>query len=55
MQYKGTKVRKTYVKPTMEILDLRSNEQLLAGSGYNPYWIPPEEKEGCDTPWWCSK
>lgn len=48
-------MRKTYVKPTMEILDLRSNEQLLAGSGDNTYLEPPEEIEGCDTPWWCKK
>lgn len=48
-------MRKTYVKPTMEILDISSNEQLLAGSGDNQYWIPPEDKEGCDTPWWCRK
>ncbi len=46
-------MRKTYVKPTMEIIDMGSHEQLLAGSGDNPYWEPPEEKEGCETPWWC--
>ena len=46
-------MRKTYVKPTMEIVDMGSQELLVAGSGDNPYWEPAEEKEGCETSWWC--
>lgn len=24
--------------------------------GYgDSYWDPPEEKEGCENPWWCGK
>lgn len=48
------KMNKMYVKP--EIVIVESEPQyLLAGSGEedDPWWVPPEEKEGCDTPWWC--
>jgi hypothetical protein len=43
-----------YVKPEMKILEMNS-QALLAGSGEedDPWWVPPEEKEGCETPWWC--
>lgn len=49
-------MKKKYTKPTMEIMDMGSTQHLLAGSGEehdNPYWNPPEDKPGCDTPWWC--
>lgn len=42
---------KKYEKPTMKVLEMNSPE-LLSGSD-NPYWKGPEEKEGCETPWWC--
>jgi hypothetical protein len=48
--------KKKYTKPTMEIMEMGSTQHLLAGSGEepsNPYWDPPEDKPGCDTPWWC--
>ena len=47
--------KKNYTKPTMEIMDMGSTQSLLAGSSeeHNPYWDPPEDKPGCDTPWWC--
>jgi len=37
----------------MQIVMMEDQTELLAGSGDNPYWTPPEEKEGCETPWWC--
>jgi hypothetical protein len=46
-------MKKEYIKPQLEILDMETGTALLSGSSDNPYWIPPEEKEGCDTPWWC--
>ena len=46
-------VKKGYIKPQLEILDMEAGAALLAGSGDDPYWVPPEEKEGCETPWWC--
>jgi hypothetical protein len=47
-------MKKEYKKPEMNVLSLESDCALLAGSSEdNPYWKAPEEKEGCDTPWWC--
>lgn len=49
-------MKRPYVKPNMEILETDVKTQLLAGSGEdsgNPYWDPPADKEGCETPWWC--
>ena len=49
-------MKKKYVKPQLELVEMPAETVLLAGSGSepgNPYWDPPEEKEGCDTPWWC--
>ena len=46
-------MKKEYVKPAMEIMEADMQSTLLAGSSDNPYWQPPEEKEGCETPWWC--
>lgn len=45
-------MKKHYVKPAMEIMNMEAEQTLLADSG-NPYWTPPEEKEGCETPYWC--
>ena len=42
---------KKYEKPTMKVLEVNRPE-LLSGSD-NSYWKEPEEKEGCETPWWC--
>ena len=47
------KTLKKYTTPKMEIIDAELQTSLLAGSGEDPYWVPPEEKEGCETPWWC--
>ena len=30
---------------------MEAGTALLAGSGDDSYWVPPEEKEGCETPW----
>lgn len=49
-------MKKKYIKPQMEVVEMQAETKLLAGSGSepgNPYWDPPEDKEGCDTPWWC--
>ena len=43
-------MKKEYIKPQLEILDMEAGTALLAGSGDDPYWVPPEEKEGCETP-----
>lgn len=44
-------MKKEYIKPQLEILDMESGTTtLLAGSSDDPYWVPPEEKEGCETP-----
>jgi hypothetical protein len=46
--------KKKYKKPEMSIISYENDCVLLAGSGEDdPYWKPPEEKEGCETPWWC--
>lgn len=39
----------------MSVISLGPSCSLLAGSNGDddPWWIPPEEKEGCETPWWC--
>lgn len=49
-------MKKQYISPKMDIVDMEPGVSLLAGSGSepdNPYWTPPAEKVGCDTPWWC--
>lgn len=48
-------MKKEYIKPQMDIISMDAPTTLLVGSGTedDPYWTPPEEKEGCDTPWWC--
>ena len=48
-------MKKVYIKPKLDVIGMDASNALLAGSGTedNPYWIPPEEKEGCATPWWC--
>lgn len=47
-------MNKKYEKPDMKIIPMNGPE-LLASSGEedDPWWKPPEEKEGCETPWWC--
>lgn len=45
-------MKKTYTKPKMEVLECERGTNLLSDSD-NPWWKPPEEKEGCETPWWC--
>lgn len=48
------KKKKQYTKPEMQTISYENEAPLLAGSGEdNPYWTPPEDKEGCATPWWC--
>lgn len=45
---------KAYTTPKMSVIDMESEQELLSASGEdNPYWKAPEEKEGCETPWWC--
>lgn len=44
--------KKEYTKPEMQTISYENEAPLLAGSG-DPYWTPPEDKEGCETPWWC--
>lgn len=47
-------MKKEYAKPEMRILSFENDGVLLAGSGEeDQWWVPPEEKEVCDTPWWC--
>lgn len=46
-------MKKQYTSPKMQIMDIEHGGNLLSGSPENPWWVPPEEKEGCDTPWWC--
>ena len=44
--------KKEYTKPEMQTISYENEAPLLAGSG-DQYWTPPEDKEGCETPWWC--
>lgn len=47
-------MKKEYIKLEMTVMEFGTGCQLLVGSGENDqWWVPPEEKEGCDTPWWC--
>ena len=49
-------MKKSYVKPTMEIVAYDAQSALLAGSSDNPYWEGPgEPEEGCQSNWWCGK
>jgi len=47
-------MKKKYIKPNMEVMNMECGTQILSGSG-DSYWVPPEEKEGCATPWHCDK
>ena len=47
-------MKKKYVKPEMEVMTMGMGMQILSASG-DQWWVPPEEKEGCDTPWWCKE
>ena len=49
------KMKKEYKKPEMNVMSFEHTPQLLSGSGEDQWWVPPEEKEGCETPWWCPK
>ena len=49
-------MKKKYIKPEIEIIEMGSETALLAGSGEeNPWWKEPEAEEGCQNPWWCGK
>lgn len=48
-------MKKSYVKPSIEIIDMGTHTALLAGSGEDPWWKEPELEEGCENPWWCGK
>ena len=49
-------MKKAYVKPQIEVVSYTNEAQILAGSGYNPYWEGPGEvPEGCQSNWWCGK
>lgn len=57
-QSKGITMKKSYVKPTMEVVSYDAQTSLLAGSSdeSNPYWEGPGEvPEGCQSNWWCGK
>lgn len=45
-------MKKIYIKPEIEIIETGVQSKILVDSE-NPWWVPPEEKPGCDTPWWC--
>lgn len=46
-------MKKKYKQPTIEIVDMKSDAALLAGSG-DSYWVPPDEpEEGCESAWHC--
>ena len=40
-----------YVQPKLEVIETDAVKVLTDST--DPWWIPPEEKPGCDTPWWC--
>ena len=46
-------MKKEYIKPEINVMSFEPGCQLLAGSGEEQWWVPPDEKEGCETPWWC--
>ena len=48
-------MKKEYLKPEIKTMSFENDRVLLAGSPEedDPWWVPPEEKEGCETPWWC--
>ena len=45
-------MKKKYVKPEMTVIECEPASPLLSGSD-NTWWVPPAEKEGCETPYWC--
>lgn len=45
-------MKKEYINPKMEIITMDMSAHILSDSD-NPWWVPPDEKEGCETPWWC--
>lgn len=51
------KTKKSYIKPTMDIVDADIQTHLLSGSGDNPYWQEgwegPKPTEECANPYWC--
>ena len=47
---------KKYITPKMEVIDMGHQTELLSASDnsfWRGRWEEPEEKEGCDTPYWC--
>ena len=28
-------------------------DEVISPKGRRPFYVPTEEKEGCETPWWC--
>lgn len=49
-------MKKKYAKPVMDIIEMTSQTELLAGSGEDPWWKEPDEpEEGCQSAWWCGK
>ena len=49
-------MKKKYIKPQIDILDMETREALLSGScESNAFWKCPEPEEGCDNPYWCDK
>lgn len=48
--------KKKYIKPELEIVDMQSRTELLAGSdGDDTWWKEPEVEDGCQSAWWCGK
>lgn len=45
-------MKQPYIQPKLEVIEIDA-VRVLTDSSENPWWIPPEEKPGCDTPWWC--
>lgn len=47
-------MKKKYIKPQMEIMDMELGQNLLAAScESDDFWKCPEPQEGCDNPYWC--
>ena len=44
--------KKSYVKPTIEIISMQSATALLSDSS-DPWWKEPETPPGCQSAWWC--
>lgn len=47
-------MKKKYVKPTMEMLEMPCEGALLSGSS-DSWWKEPETPEGCESAWSCHK